>query len=195
MKQIVVFFSQYGLDVALCALLTTILTGLLKLPLKKIASKSNDYKRITKYITFLPIAIGFGFVTLYTYFENGVIHFEEIFFSRWLSSVSLSLAIYAFWEKFVPSRKKILNEAEISANRKAISEIENLIEAKRKNAIAAPKDDNVVKGNEERTIQAEHFGAIPKVADYENDEVVCARAIEDHTIGKIILKGGQNVKS
>lgn len=42
-----------------------------------------------------------------------------------LASVSLSLAIYAFWEKFVPSEKKILTEAEIKANKAAVEELKS----------------------------------------------------------------------
>ena len=49
--------------------------------------------------------------------------FNRSFYVQWLSSVSLSLAIYAFWEKFVPSEKKILSETELKENKTAVEEL------------------------------------------------------------------------
>lgn len=119
------FLSEHGLDTLLIALVTVILTGLIKMPIKKLASKSSKCKKITRFITFLPIVIGFGLTVLYTYLINSKVVFEQSFFVQWLSAVSLSLAIYAFWEKFVPSEKKILSEAEIQANQTIIEELKN----------------------------------------------------------------------
>lgn len=119
------FLSEHGLDTLLIALVTVILTGLIKMPIKKLASKSVNSKKITRFITFLPIFIGFGLTVLLTYILERRVVFDETFFAQWLSSVSVSLAIYAFWEKFVPSEKKILSEAEIKANQELIDEIKN----------------------------------------------------------------------
>lgn len=127
MEHITQIITQYGLDTTLCAVLTTVLVGVLKMPIKKLVLKCGGGSHITRYITFLPFLIGFGLVTLYTYFDCKAILFNRLFFTRWLGSVSASLAIYAFWEKFIPSKKKILTEAEISANRTVLQEIQSFI--------------------------------------------------------------------
>ncbi len=121
------FLSEHGLDTLLIALVTVILTGLLKMPIKKLASKSAKCKKITRFITFMPLFIGFGLTVLMSYLINSIVTFDETFFAQWLSSVSLSLAIYAFWEKFVPSEKKILSEAEINANKAVVEELRNTL--------------------------------------------------------------------
>ena len=119
------FISEHGLDTVLIALATVILTGLLKIPIKKLASKSSKSQKITRFITFLPAFIGFGLTVLLTYLLHNKIVFDKTFFAQWLSAVSLSLAIYAFWEKFVPSESKILSEAELEANKELVEELKN----------------------------------------------------------------------
>lgn len=120
------FITEHGLDTALIGLITVILTGLIKMPIKYLASKSANSKKITRFITFLPIIIGFGVTALLTCLAGKNLVFEEAFFAQWLSSVSFSLAIYAFWEKFVPSEKKVLLEAEIETNRALVEELKGL---------------------------------------------------------------------
>lgn len=127
MEQILEFITQYGLGNVLCAVVVTMLTGIIKAPLKKIASKAEDSKKYTKYITFLPVILGFGVMTLYTYLTVGKIEYNQQFFVSWLSSVSVSLAIYAFWEKFIPSKSKILSEAEISDNKAIVTCLQKLL--------------------------------------------------------------------
>lgn len=124
------YLSQHGLDTLLVAIATIILTGLIKIPVKYLASKSVKSSKITRFITFLPIVIGFGLTALLMYFMENKVEFNQAFFARWLSAVSLSLAIYAFWEKFVPSEKKILSEAEIKVNQEAVEKLKSqLIDA------------------------------------------------------------------
>ena len=124
MNVILQIITSYGMDIVLCAVLTFSLTGIIKMPLKSLAEKSTNSKKYTRFLTFLPVILGFGIVSLYTYFERKMIIFDELFFTRWLSSVSVSLAFYAFWEKFVPSKKKILQEEEIAANKALVQEVE-----------------------------------------------------------------------
>lgn len=125
--KILQFISEHGLDTLLIALVDVILTGLIKMPIKKLASKSAKSKKITRFITFLPLFIGFGVTALMLYIAKKEVVFDQTFFTRWLSAVSLSLAIYAYWENFVPSEKKILSEAEIGANKQIIEELQNKI--------------------------------------------------------------------
>lgn len=117
--------TGYGADTLVIALCTIVFTGLFKIPIKKFADKTNNSKKITRFVTFLPILLGFGLTVLSTYLFTKQLNFNKDFYVQWLSSVSLSLAIYAFLEKFVPSEKKILSEAEIKANKSVIEELKS----------------------------------------------------------------------
>lgn len=112
--------EEYGLDTLAIALCTVVLTGIFKIPLKKLAEKTGLGKKITKFITFLPVFSGFGLSVLSKFMLTKQVSFNTDFYMQWLSAVSLSLAIYAFWEKFVPSEKKILSESEINRNKAVI---------------------------------------------------------------------------
>ena len=101
--------QDYGLDSVLIAAAVCILTGLIKMPIKSLAAKTKDPSKYTKYITFLPLLLGFGVTVLYEYIMTHSVVFTGEFITLWLTSSSLSLAIYAFIEKFIPSRKKIMS--------------------------------------------------------------------------------------
>lgn len=122
---IIQLITDYGVDTLVIALCAVVFTGLFKIPIKKLADKTKNSKKITRFVTFLPILIGFGLTVLSTYLFTKQVSFNKDFYVRWLSSVSLSLAIYAFWEKFVPSEKKILTEAEAKANKTAVEELKS----------------------------------------------------------------------
>ena len=93
MEAILNFLRQEDAAVVVLAILINLLTGLIKLPLKKLAARAEEPARYTRYLTF-----------------------DEALCETWLASSGLSLAIYAFAEKFIPSRKKILSEEEAKAN-------------------------------------------------------------------------------
>lgn len=117
------FITEYGLETVLLAVLNCILTGLVKLPLKRLAQRGKDPAALTRYITFLPLILGFGLCQLYTWLFCGGPAFDSAFLTLWLTSVSVSLAVYAYWEKFFPSKKKILQEHEIRQNLELIEKI------------------------------------------------------------------------
>ena len=123
--EIIQLMAYYGADTLVTALCTVVFTGVFKIPIKKLAGKTKSSKKITRFVTFLPVIIGFGLTVLSTYLLTKQVSFSKDFYVQWLSSVSLSLAIYAFWEKFVPSEKKILTEAEIEANKAAVEELKS----------------------------------------------------------------------
>ncbi len=116
---------DYGVDNLVIALCTVILTGVIKMPIKMLAEKTNDSKKITRFLTFLPILIGFGSTVLIVYLFTSTITFNREFFVKWLTAVSASLTMYAFWEKFVPSEKKILAKEEIEANKLIVEALKN----------------------------------------------------------------------
>ena len=123
--EVVQLITDYGVDTIVIALCTVIFTGLFKIPIKKLAEKSKNSKKITRFVTFLPVIIGFGFTVLSVYLLTKQVSFNKDFYAQWLTSVSLSLAIYAFGEKFIPSEKKILTEAEIESNKDIVEELKS----------------------------------------------------------------------
>lgn len=119
--------QDYGLNSVLIAAVICILTGLIKMPIKNLASKAKDSAKYTKYITFLPLILGFGVTVLYEYFMTKTFCFTAEFITLWLTSSSLSLAIYAFIEKFIPSKKKILSSEELKQNQEMIDQLKECL--------------------------------------------------------------------
>lgn len=122
---IIQLITDYGVDTIVIALCTVMFTGLFKIPIKKLAEKAKNSKKITRFVTFLPVIVGFGLTVLSTYLLTKQVSFNKDFYVQWLTSVSLSLAIYAFGEKFIPSEKKILTEAEIESNKNIVEELKS----------------------------------------------------------------------
>ena len=108
MEQILEMRTNYGMETVLSALLVNVLTGLVKMPIKSLANKLNDYTKVTRFIVFLPIGFGFLLSFLYARFMVGVFNFDRAFITMWLTSSSLSLTFYAIFEKLFPSKKKAL---------------------------------------------------------------------------------------
>jgi hypothetical protein len=69
---------------------------------------------------------------------------------KWLSAVSLSLAIYAFWEKFVPSEKKFLTETEIQANKEAVEKIKESLEESQNTDKQTPESETIILTNRKK---------------------------------------------
>lgn len=125
MFKLIDLLTTVEFEIPMIAIVTVLLTGIVKQPIKCLANKTKNPIRITRFITLLPVILGFGLTVLFMFLYRGKVDFTDAFFNRWLSSVSLSLAIYAFWEKFIPSEKKILSDAEIKANRSAVEELKS----------------------------------------------------------------------
>ena len=96
-----------GLETVVIAVIINILTTLIKIPIKNWANKRADGGAvIKKYITFLPIILGFILAIAYTYlFVSNINLFNREFVVLWLTSSSLSLALYAVFEKFFPKNE------------------------------------------------------------------------------------------
>lgn len=119
--------QEYGFNSVLIAITVSILTGIIKMPIKSFASKAEDPSKYTKYITFLPLILGFGVAVLYEYCVTKSFLFTGEFINLWLTSSSLSLAIYAFIEKFIPNKKKILSNKEIKENQEMIDRLKEYL--------------------------------------------------------------------
>lgn len=150
MDKLIALLSDGGGITAIAALATVILTGIIKLPLKKLAEKFTCAKKITRFIVFLPLVTGFGMTTLINFLLTGQSHFDAQFFMKWLSAVSLSLAIYAFWEKFVPSEKKFLTETEIQANKEAVEKIKESLEEPQNTDKQTPESETIILTNRKK---------------------------------------------
>lgn len=150
MDKLIALLSDDGGITAIAALATVILTGIIKLPLKKLAEKFTCAKKITRFIVFLPLVTGFGMTTLINFLLTGQSHFDAQFFMKWLSAVSLSLAIYAFWEKFVPSEKKFLTETEIQANKEAVEKIKESLEESQNTDKQTPESQTIILTNRKK---------------------------------------------
>ena len=150
MDKLIALLSDDGGITAIAALATVILTGIIKLPLKKLAEKFTCAKKITRFIVFLPLVTGFGMTTLINFLLTGQSHFDAQFFMKLLSAVSLSLAIYAFWEKFVPSEKKFLTETEIQANKEAVEKIKESLEESQNTDEQTPESETIILTNRKK---------------------------------------------
>ena len=117
------FIVNYHLETIVIAIIVTALTGVLKLPIKKLATKAKNSSNITRFIVFMPIILGFGLSVCYEYFIVKNLNFDKDFYLLWLSSSGLSLTIYSILEKVFPSRRKILQASEIQQNKELIKEL------------------------------------------------------------------------
>lgn len=122
-EQLIQLITEYGLETVILAILINVITGLIKLPVKALAKKMTDGTRLTRYIVFFPILIGFLLALLYAKLVQGSIEINHSFVSLWVSSSTLSLTFYAIWEKLFPSKEKILKDYEIEANKNLLNEI------------------------------------------------------------------------
>lgn len=165
--------TKYGLNTFIIASLVFVLTGLIKKPIKCLAKKMKDGTALTRYITFLPVIFSFGITVLYMFIINHNIIFNGKFFTLWLTSSSLSLALYAFKEKFLPSKNKILTETEVKQNEELIEKIKETV---------LPKPTNEVK-------------AIENIETEKPEEKIIAVNVEGEPIQKIILRGNKSGQS
>ena len=131
-EQILQLIADYGLEATVIALVINVLTGIIKLPIKLLASKMQDGSQLTKYLVFLPILLGFAVTMGYMWLMHKKIAFDYKFISMWLSGSTLSLSLYAIFEKIFPSKRKILEKHEMDENKQLIQQLEQLFIEKNK---------------------------------------------------------------
>lgn len=100
MEEILAVIGEYKLSAVIIAVLINVVTGAVKLPIKRAAQKMENGKKLTRFITFLPVVLGFGLTAAYEAAFCGGVKIDGDFVSLWLGASSLSLAVYAFIEKF-----------------------------------------------------------------------------------------------
>lgn len=126
-EEIVKIITDYGLETVGLALIINLLTGLLKMPIKALAKKTEDSTAITRFIVFMPVLLGFALTILYFKIVYGTITFNEKFYTLWLTSSSLSLTLYAIFEKLFPSKRKSVSASEVQENYELIDQIKQLL--------------------------------------------------------------------
>lgn len=180
---IVQLIQQYNFNSVLIATAICILTGLIKIPIKALASKTKDSSKYTKYITFLPLVLGFAITALYEYIVTQDFHVTEEFIILWMTSSSLSLAIYAFIEKFIPSKKKILSAEEIKQNKDMIDKLKDrFIKESEQKTI----EEEGIKQNKTKEIKGNSLLNEVEIAQSEQ------QVVSDTGVKKIILRGKKN---
>ena len=125
MKILFDYIITYGYEALFVAIAINIVTAIIKAPVKAISSKLKDSAKVTKYITFMPVILGLFLSITYKKICGHALLDSEVI-SLWLSSSSLSMALYAVLEKFFPSKKKIIAEYEIKQNKLLIDKLEEL---------------------------------------------------------------------
>ena len=128
MKELIIeLITEYGFETVIIAFLINILTGVIKMPIKKIARKLDDSSVLTRFIVFLPILLGFGITCLYVgLFKNGIV-FNREFFTLFGTATSLSLTFYAIFEKLIPSKTAIEHKTEANTSAKILDLIKEVI--------------------------------------------------------------------
>ena len=137
------------------------------MPIKRLAAKAKDSSKYTKYITFLPLILGFGVTALYEYIMTKTVSFTGEFITLWLTSSSLS------------SKKKILSAEEIRQNEEMLDSLKSILTAEK------------VSGETE-----ESAAIVSEVSEEKQDSEAAENTIEPQATesiqGKIILRGKRN---
>lgn len=125
-EKILQMITEYGLEAVILALGINVLTGLIKLPIKAWSKKLTDGTKLTRYLVFLPVFIGLLLTLAYAKVVYGRVDINRAFVTLWVSSSSLSLTFYAFWEKLFPTKERILKDYEIEANKQLLEKLRAL---------------------------------------------------------------------
>ena len=152
--------SQYGLEIILMALVTNLLTEFVKAPVKALAKRLNDPSRLTRFIVFVPVVIGFIVTIIEKKFILRDDIFDREFFQMWLSTSSLSLTFYAIFEKMFPQKNNALSQTEIAENQKLIAELRKALiaeEATQENAVSevTQQEKIILKGHRDESPKTE----------------------------------------
>ena len=111
----------------LIALLTTLVTGIVKPPLKRLATTNRRAKKYAKLITFSPLIVACLFTVIYRLVLGYGLSLGEIV-PTWLSSAGLSLAIYAVYEQIFPGKQAAMTEDEVIKNREVLEKVAVVLE-------------------------------------------------------------------
>ena len=111
-EKLLQMIQAYGLETVLLALVNNLLTGLMKIPIKRAAQKLKDSAAVTRFIVFLPVILGFFLTWGYGLLFREEPIFDQTFVTQWVTSGSLSLTFYAIFEKMFPAKKSGTSDGE-----------------------------------------------------------------------------------
>ena len=140
--------TKYGLEAVVIALFINALTGIIKLPIKIGATKLKAAKKVTRFIVFLPIIIGFLLTYCYTEFVQGGYVLNEEFVRLWLVSSSLSLTFYAIFEKLFPMESEEAGDLGIQTVEEMREFLKKLLDNLPESAIEQKQEGESVKEKE-----------------------------------------------
>jgi len=169
-EKILQLITEYGLEATVLALGINVLTGLVKMPVKAWSKKLADGNKLTRYLVFLPVALGLLLTVLYVRVTSGSVKIDRSFMTLWATSSSLSMTFYAFWEKLFPTKERILKDYEIEANRKLLEEIK---------ALAGLKEEADVEKQKENDAPMEAVTAEKNVRDV-SEKIILRGCKADH---------------
>lgn len=181
-EKVVRLITEYGLEAVILGLAINVLTGLIKLPIKAFAKKLEDGSKLTRYLVFLPVMLGFFLTLGYTAAIKGRIEITREFVTLWVSSSSLSLTFYALWEKLFPTKEKLKKEYIIEENTK-------LIEAIRQLTGVAEPPENVSEGSVSEENSLTSAETVKDSAAEAMAKNLVEEAVPEQNVKKIVLKG------
>ena len=128
MKEIIIeLIIKYGLEIVLIALTINLLTTIIKYPIKLLAKKTNDSSKITRFIVFIPILIGYVICYLYVKYTTNNFVFNNEFTRLWLTTSGLSITFYAVFEKLIFSKKKVLTNDDLNLVKESLNNLEKIL--------------------------------------------------------------------
>lgn len=128
MKEIIIeLIIKYGLEIVLIAITINLLTTIIKYPIKLLAKKTNDSSKITRFIVFIPILIGYVICYLYVKYTTNNFVFNNDFTRLWLTTSGLSITFYAVFEKLIFSKKKVLTNDDLNLVKESLNNLEKIL--------------------------------------------------------------------
>ena len=137
-EYIIELIIEYGLETIILALIINVVTTILKIPIKRYAKKLTDSKKLTRFIVFIPILIGFLITLIYSYLCKNEILIDKELLKLYTTSTSLSLSFYAIYEKLV--YKKTSNNVEVEASLGLINMLNEVIREDNKIILTKKKE-------------------------------------------------------
>ena len=146
MEEFFILIENFGLKTVIFALVICLSTAIIKIPIKIMAKKLPDYTVVTRFIVLIPIIIGFLLIFTYHYFVTKDFIFNKGFVIEWTTSTTMSLSIYAIYEKIFPNTN--LSKTDNLQTEKILEEIQSFF-IEYFNKETTEKEKIILKGKKE----------------------------------------------
>lgn len=198
MEELINIIGSYGMDAIIIALLINVATSIAKYPIKKLSRRLEPKGiNLTKYVTLLPVVFGFIFSVLATglFLDRGIFWNARTPILA-LSSGSLSLAVYAVFEKFTGKDKKrgtaLYTEEEIREIKDAVETLKTKFGLTESGEHSADVSDIVCDASATEVVTTEIAAEQPTVTPISagKQPAVTPSATETETERKLFVLGG-----